>query len=165
VIDEAHRLRNVYKNSSKIAVAIKQGVAPFPKVLLTATPLQKMLLELYGLISIIDECAFGDLQSYRARFTRLANDGEFAELKERLQPLCKRTLRRQVLEYVKYANLNALVQEFVPTEEEQRLHDLVSDYLQRPTLYTLPGKVGFVIRCRKSVIGLDDASASSTRRG
>ena len=138
VVDEAHRLRNVYKNSSKIAAAIKQAIAPFPKVLLTATPLQNTLLELYGLVSIIDEYAFGDLQSYRARFTRLGDDGDFGELKERLKPLCKRTLRRQVLEYVKYTNRHALVQEFVPTEEEQRLYDLVSDYLQRPTLYALP---------------------------
>ena len=138
VIDEAHRLRNVYKTTSKIAVAIKQAVAPFPKVLLTATPLQNSLLELYGLVSIVDDYAFGDLKSYRARFTRLGNDSDFADLKERLKPLCKRTLRRQVLEYVKYTNRHALVQEFVPTPEEQRLYDLVSDYLQQPTLYALP---------------------------
>lgn len=138
VIDEAHRLRNVYKSSSKIALAIKQAVAPFPKVLLTATPLQNSLLELYGLVSIIDDFAFGDLQSYRSRFARLGNDAGFAELKERLAPLCKRTLRRQVSEYVKYTNRHALVQGFVPTPEEQRLYDLVSNYLQRDTLYALP---------------------------
>ena len=138
VIDEAHRLRNVYKNTSKIALAIKQAVAPFPKVLLTATPLQNSLLELYGLVSIIDDYAFGDLQSYRTRFARLGNEADFAELKERLAPLCKRTLRRQVLEYVKYTNRHALVQEFVPTAEEQRLYDWVSEYLQRETLHALP---------------------------
>lgn len=138
VIDEAHRLRNVYKPTSKIARAIQGAVAPFPKVLLTATPLQNTLLELYGLVSIIDEFAFGDLNSYRSRFARLGNDADFAELKERLKPICKRTLRRQVLEYVKYTNRHALVQEFVPSPEEQRLYDLVSDYLQRPTLYALP---------------------------
>ena len=138
VIDEAHRLRNVYKSSSKIASAIKQAVAPFPKVLLTATPLQNSLLELYGLVSIIDDFAFGDLKSFRSRFARLGNDADFAELKERLRPLCKRTLRKQVLQYVKFTNRHALVQEFVPTQEEQRLYDLVSDYLQQPTLYALP---------------------------
>lgn len=138
VIDEAHRLRNVYKTSSKIANAIKQAVAPFPKVLLTATPLQNSLLELYGLVSIIDDYAFGDFKTYRARFTRLSNDTDFNDLKERLKPICKRTLRKQVLEYVKYTNRHALVQEFVPTPEEQRLYDLVSDYLQQPTLYALP---------------------------
>ncbi len=138
VIDEAHRLRNVYKNSSKIALAIKSAIAPFPKVLLTATPLQNSLLELYGLVSIIDDYAFGDFKSYRARFARLGNDVDFTELKERLKPLCKRTLRRQVLEYIKYTNRHALVQEFVPSAEEQQLYDLVSDYLQKPTLYALP---------------------------
>ena len=138
VIDEAHRLRNVYKTSSKIAQAIKQAVAPFPKVLLTATPLQNSLLELYGLVSIIDDFTFGDLQSYRARFARLGDGDDFAELKKRLAPICKRTLRRQVLEYVKYTNRHALVQEFVPNADEQCLYDLVSNYLQRETLYALP---------------------------
>lgn len=138
VIDEAHRLRNVYKNTSKIATAIKSAIAPYPKVLLTATPLQNSLLELYGLVSIIDEFAFGDLESYRARFARLGNDADFTELKERLKPICKRTLRRQVLQYVKYTNRHALIQEFAPSEEEQRLYDLVSEYLQRPKLYALP---------------------------
>src|SRR5450756_2519371 len=138
VIDEAHRLRNVYKSSSKIALAIKQAVAPFPKVLLTATPLQNSLLELYGLVSIIDEFAFGDLKSYRARFVRPNRADDFAELKARLRPICKRTLRRQVLEYVKYTNRHALVEEFEPSPDEQRLYDLVSDYLQRPNLYALP---------------------------
>src|ERR1035437_7509293 len=74
VIDEAHCLRNVYKQSNKIAQAIKQAVAPFPKLLLTATPLQNSLLELYGLVSVIDEYTFGDLKSFRTQFTRLAND-------------------------------------------------------------------------------------------
>ncbi len=138
VIDEAHRLRNVYKPSSKIATAIKQAIAPFPKVLLTATPLQNSLLELYGLVSIIDDYAFGDFKSYKARFTRLSNEDDFSELKQRLKPLCKRTLRKQVLEYVKYTNRHALVQEFTPSDEEQRLYDLVSEYLQQPKLYALP---------------------------
>jgi superfamily II DNA or RNA helicase len=138
VIDEAHRLRNVYKPTNKIANAIKQAVAPFRKVLLTATPLQNSLLELYGLVSIIDDFAFGDLKTYRARFTRLANDSDFNDLKERLRPICKRTLRKQVLEYVNYTDRHALVQEFVPTDEEQRLYDLVSEYLQQTTLYALP---------------------------
>jgi len=138
VIDEAHRLRNVYKNTSKIASSIKQAVAPFQKVLLTATPLQNSLLELYGLISIIDEFTFGDLKSFRTQFSRLGENSEFSDLKQRLAPICKRTLRKQVLEYINYTNRHALVQEFVPTDEEQRLYDLVSEYLQRPNLYALP---------------------------
>ena len=138
VIDEAHRLRNVYRGSNKIANTIKQALAPYTKVLLTATPLQNSLLELYGLVSIIDEYAFGDLKSFKAKYSRLSSEEDFAELRERLKPLCKRTLRKQVLEYVKYTSRHALVQEFFPTDDEQRLYDEVSEYLQQPILYALP---------------------------
>jgi adenine-specific DNA-methyltransferase len=58
VIDEAHRLRNVYKPSNVIANTLKQALKQAPKLLLTATPLQNSLLELYGLVGFIDEHAF-----------------------------------------------------------------------------------------------------------
>lgn len=138
IIDEAHRLRNVYKPANRIANAIKAAVAPFHKVLLTATPLQNSLLELYGLVSIIDDHTFGDLKSFKTQFANLRNPEDFAQLKERLRPICQRTLRRQVLEYVPYTNRKAIVQEFFPSAEEQKLYDLVSDYLQRPNLFALP---------------------------
>ena len=138
VIDEAHRLRNVYKPSSKIAAAIKEALKAYPKLLLTATPLQNSLLELFGLVSIIDDYAFGDLDSFKSQYSRLTTDEDFAHLKRRMEPILKRTLRKQVLEYVRYTNRHAIVQEFIPTEEEQRLYDLVSGYLQRENLYALP---------------------------
>ncbi|MHC4639062.1 MAG: SNF2-related protein [Planctomycetota bacterium] len=62
VIDEAHRLRNVYKSSSKLAKKIKKAIGSSPKLLLTATPLQNSLMELYGLASIIDGHIFGEEQ-------------------------------------------------------------------------------------------------------
>jgi ERCC4-related helicase len=138
VIDEAHRLRNVYKPANKIANSIKLSVQRVPKILLTATPLQNSLLELYGLVSIIDDFTFGDLKSYKDQYSHLTNETSFQELKDRLKPVCQRTLRKQVLEYVKFTNRIPITQEFYPTEEEQRLYDLVSNYLQRPTLYALP---------------------------
>ncbi|MEI6767190.1 MAG: SNF2-related protein [Bacteroidota bacterium] len=138
IIDEAHRLRNVYKPSNKIANSIKNSLANFPKILMTATPLQNSLLELFGLVSIIDDFTFGDLSSFKSQFTYLKNDIDFAELRTRLIPICKRTLRRQVLEYIKYTNRHAIVEEFYPTDEEQELYDLVSEYLQSPILYALP---------------------------
>ena len=138
IIDEAHRLRNVYKPSNKIGNAIKGALAPFDKLLLTATPLQNSLLELFGLVSIIDEHIFGDIKSFRSQFSRLDTEGDFKSLRERLKPICQRTLRRQVLEYIPFTNRIALVEEFVPSEPEQKLYNLVSDYLQRQNLYALP---------------------------
>ena len=138
VIDEAHRLRNVYKPNNKIANSIKSSVADRPKILLTATPLQNSLLELYGLVSIIDDYTFGDLGSFKNQYLRLTNEAVYAELKSRLKPICIRTLRKQVLEYIRYTNRVPITQEFYPTTEEQELYDLVSEYLQGNKLYALP---------------------------
>jgi SNF2 family DNA or RNA helicase len=128
----------VYKPGNKIANAIKLAIEPFPKVLLTATPLQNSLLELFGLVSIIDEYTFGDLKSFKTQFARLTDESDFVDLKERLRTVCKRTLRKQVYEYINYTDRHALVQEFIPSKEEQKLYDMVTEYLQRPTLYALP---------------------------
>lgn len=138
VIDEAHRLRNVYRPDNRIGKALKGALANAPKVLLTATPLQNSLMELYGLVSLIDDYTFGDAKSFRAQYARLAGDSLFDELKGRLKPICHRTLRRQVLEYIRYTNRIPITQEFVPTEEEQTLYDMVSEYLRRPSLQALP---------------------------
>lgn len=138
VIDEAHRLRNVYKPSNVIANILKNALAQSPKLLLTATPLQNSLLELFGLVSFIDEHAFGDLKSFREQFANLSEDEVFQTLKARLAPICHRTLRRQVLEYVPYTKRHALVEEFTPAESEDRLYNEVSAYLQRDNLQALP---------------------------
>ena len=136
VLDEAHRLRNVYKNGNIIARTLKDAMAHVQcKVLLTATPLQNSLLELYGLVSIIDGRVFGDLDSFRAQFTGRAN---FDALRKRLAPVCKRTLRQQVQPYVSYTARRAIVQEFTPSDEERELLRLVADYLRRPDLKALP---------------------------
>lgn len=138
IIDEAHRLRNVYKPTNKVGNAIKAAVAHAPKVLLTATPLQNSLLELYGLVSIIDDHTFGDIKSFKEQFVGTQDNEDYKALKNRLSTVCQRTLRRQVLEYINYTNRIPMTQEFFPTAQEQQLYDLVSDYLQRETLYALP---------------------------
>lgn len=138
VVDEAHRLRNVYKPTNKIANTIKEAIESRKKVLLTATPLQNSILELYGLVSIIDNYVFGDLKSFKGQFSKVLDENDFLSLRSRLQPVCKRTLRRQVLEYIKYTKRIAIREEFYPSENEQKLYDLVSEYLQRPKLYALP---------------------------
>ena len=138
VMDEAHRLRNVYKPGNVIANTLKQALAHAPKLLLTATPLQNSLLELYGLVSIIDDQVFGDAKSFRDQFADLSQDSVFALLKRRLAPVCHRTLRRQVTAYISYTKRLPLVEEFTPDASEDRLYTLVSDYLQRENLQALP---------------------------
>ncbi|PKM09002.1 MAG: DEAD/DEAH box helicase [Gammaproteobacteria bacterium HGW-Gammaproteobacteria-4] len=139
VLDEAHRLRNVYKTSNVIAKTLKEALAHVhSKVLLTATPLQNSLLELYGLVSMIDDRVFGDIDGFRSQFTAQPREQAFAALRSRLAPVCKRTLRRQVQQYVPYTTRRAIVEEFTPSSAERELSSLVADYLRRPNLKALP---------------------------
>ncbi len=140
VLDEAHKLRGVYRNTNIISTSIKKSLENTPKLLLTATPLQNSLLELYGLTSFIDEHIFGDLKSYKSQFCKLSEENvtNFEDLKSRLAPVCKRTLRKQVLEYIKYTNRIPITQDYTPTQEEKELYDKITLYLQKPKLYALP---------------------------
>ena len=137
VLDEAHRIRNVYKKQNKTARALRTALINAPKILLTATPLQNSLMELYGLVSFIDEYAFGDEKSFRNKYARITSDTQFDSLKKRLMPLCHRTLRRQVLD-IKYTQRLPITKEFLPTQDEQDLYEMVSDYLRRDELNALP---------------------------
>lgn len=136
VIDEAHKLRNAHQDSNVIGNCIRETFAGCKKLLLTATPLQNTLLELYGLSTIIDENLFGDKASFRQQFMR--SDSSFASLKGRLGEFVHRTLRKQVLEYVPYTKRKAYTYEFEPSEDELRLYYLVSAYLQRAESYGVP---------------------------
>jgi SNF2 family DNA or RNA helicase len=138
VIDEAHRLRNVYKPNNVIANTLKKALRERNKLLLTATPLQNSLLELFGLASIIDEHAFGDLKSFREQYANLTQDQVFQSLKMRLKPICHRTLRRQVAGYIPYTKRLPLLEEFTPEDSEDQLYEVVSEYLRRPNLQALP---------------------------
>lgn len=138
VLDEAHRLRNVYRENNLTANIIKNALGSAPKLLLTATPLQNSLNELYGLVSLIDPYTFGDLESFRIQFGQLQTDEDFQRLRERIKPVCHRTLRKQVLPYIKYTQRRAILEEFNPDQREEELYNAVSEYLRQPKLMALP---------------------------
>ena len=79
---------------------------------------------------------FGDETAFRKQFI---NSGTgLDELRERLASFAKRTLRRDVLEYIKYTERKALTQPFNPTDDEQALYERISAFLQKEDSYALP---------------------------
>jgi ERCC4-related helicase len=139
VIDEAHRLRNIYKPGAKTSRRIAQAIGRAPKLFLTATPLQNSLMELYGLVSMIDEHVFGDEASFREQFLKGADDAERNQLlRERLKPVCSRTLRKQVVEYIPFTRRIPITQDFCPNDDEHALYESISAFLQRERLIALP---------------------------
>jgi conjugative relaxase-like TrwC/TraI family protein len=136
VIDEAHKLRNAYRPSNKVGQAIRWSTDGSRKLLLTATPLQNSLLELYGLSTLIDEHLFGDINAFRSQYV---NSGtSINDLRQRLSTFCKRTLRNQVTEFIRYTERRTITRPFSPSDDEHALYEAVSAFLQRADSYALP---------------------------
>ncbi len=135
IIDEAHKLRNAYRPSNVLGQSVKWALEDTKKLLLTATPLQNSLMELFGLCLIIDDYIFGDSRSFRQNYII---DDDLDGLKTRLSAFCKRTLRKQVLAYIPFTNRKAITIRFAQADKEYVLYRGITDFLQRPESYALP---------------------------
>jgi len=135
VVDEAHKLRNVYRKSARTAADVRDALFGVKKLLLTATPFQNSLLELYGLSSVIDEHLFGSEKSFRSEYGKGDN---LADLRRRIAPIFTRTLRKNVREYINYTNRLPLTQKFNATDDEFALYLAVSEFLRRDDIYSVP---------------------------
>ena len=140
VADEAHRLRNYWTGKTKAAEAVAHVVGGAHKtVLLTATPLQNKLEDLYGLVSVFDPSYFYSLDAFRERYVKNRNLNGDDDLVERVATISKRTLRRDADKYIHFTKRLPLTVEFTPSPDEVELYDLVNDYLQRDELFAFAG--------------------------
>lgn len=134
IFDEAHRLRNVYrKGASKRAKALRDALTGTFKLLLTATPLQNSLMELYGLVSVLDDKLFGDEASFKTTYGGRPDPATLLILRDRLKPICRRTLRKDVQEagHINYTKRISVTFKFDPHDNEVKLYEGLSSYLQR----------------------------------
>ncbi|MSP59446.1 MAG: hypothetical protein EXR72_03725 [Myxococcales bacterium] len=119
VIDEAHEmfagLHKRYRSDGSyddeaehglIAHRVREAIGAAPVLLLTATPIQNSLAELWGLAQYVEptRTLFGDLPTFRKVFCddddRVLLPGQEYELSRRLSTICQRTLRRQAQEFL-----------------------------------------------------------------
>ncbi|MGP1347473.1 MAG: SNF2-related protein [Phycisphaerales bacterium] len=135
VLDEAHKLRNAYQPSKKSGQAIRWAFELRDKILLTATPLQNSLLELYGLGWLISDEIFGDRSAFQSRYAHAG--GDLSGLRQRLEQFCKRTLRRDC-GYIPYTKRHAMTHPFTQTVEERALHRDVMDFMSREISFAFP---------------------------
>jgi len=135
VLDEAHKLRNAYQPSRKGGQAIRWAFELRQKILLTATPLQNTLLELYGLGWLIGDHIFGDKTAFQRQYCNAG--GDLGALKNRLQHLSKRTLRKDC-PYINYTQRQAITHPFKQSAEEKALHRDVTDFMLREISFAFP---------------------------
>ncbi len=138
ILDEAHKLRNAYRKTSRLGRNLHWALRDKRKILLTATPLQNSLMELYGLGSLIDEQIFGDIKSFRSQYLR--RDADLKDLKARISNICKRTLRNQVTEYVRFKERKAITTPFRLTDAEHNFYEHLTDFIGREDTISIPKK-------------------------
>jgi adenine-specific DNA-methyltransferase len=144
VIDEAHKLRNVWrkaKSEAKRAKVVRDVLAGRQKLLLTATPMQNNLMELYGLTTFIDDHILGTPDSFQTTFCNVPEElrvERYQELKNRMSRFFNRELRKNVREYIQYTNRNSITFTYSPTDEEEELRIGFEEFLRRDRIIAIP---------------------------
>ncbi len=161
LIDEAHEVfaglhrrfdrHGVYDDNSRharTAHRVLKIIGASPVLLLTATPIQNSLAELWGLVQYVDPTGtlLGDKPVFENVFCKDGDGRRVAaeqadELRNRLATVVKRTLRRQAQEFLDrpFVGRRARLFEYAMSQEERALYDDVTDYLLEPELYAFPG--------------------------
>jgi hypothetical protein len=113
-----------------------------PVLLLTATPIQNSLTELWALVQYVDPSGtlLGQLRTFRELFCdqddRVLTQGQEDELRRRIGVVLKRTLRRQAQEFLSrpFVNRQAKLFEYRMSPAEAQLYEDVTRYLLEPNL-------------------------------
>ncbi|QTG75808.1 SNF2-related protein [Trueperella pecoris] len=136
VCDEAHRLRSHWTGQAKIAANVARICRAATKtVMLTATPLQNRLEELYGLVSVFAPDYFHSLEAFKERYLDNPDGVGNDDLAQRVAMVAKRTLRKDADKYIRFTERMPLTVAFTPSDAEIELYDKINEYLQRPFLW------------------------------
>ncbi|PSC74179.1 CHD3-type chromatin-remodeling factor PICKLE isoform B [Micractinium conductrix] len=93
VVDEGHRLKN---KEARLFQSLK-ALRTAHRVLLTGTPLQNDLSELFMLLHFLEPQLFDNLESFEAEFTDLGHEAQVERLHTLLRPHLLRRMKADVL--------------------------------------------------------------------
>lgn len=144
IFEEANVLSSVYQDEnafrgtagSKQAKILKEFSKDIFKILLTGTPIEKNIMDLYGLIYFIDEDLLPDSDTYMKRYLRRPEN--YPELAEKVSKYCFRTLRSQAKRYAKIPERRHITLEYEGSEEEKKLYNLINLYIEKPDKKAFP---------------------------
>jgi len=137
VFEEAHRLRKFHTGENKTAIKLNEAFATARKLLLTATPMPKHVMDLYGLISFIDDSVLGDADEFYQRYYK--REENYEELKDLISPFIFRTLRSQVKADVNLPERNILTYSYkLEAKAEIDLNNKLLRYLGKAKKQAFP---------------------------
>lgn len=160
VFEEATALSGVYREDNRQARALRHIASEAFKLLLTGTPIEKNILDLYGMIRFIDDSALPEEHEYISRYLRRPEN--YPELAKRVSPYCFRTLRSQAKSYASMPERVLLTVEFSPSSEEKELYRLLYAYVSRPDKLAFPEMDAYDLALR--LLGLQSSSTAAIRQ-
>ena len=164
VFEEANALSPVYQEDNKQAKALKRIAGDSFKLLLTGTPIEKNIMDLYGLIWFIDETLLPGEKEFLARYLRRPEN--YPELSEQVSRYCFRTLRSQAKHYAKVTERVLLTAEYTPSKVERQLYELLYDYINQPEKRAFPEMNQYDLALRLlGLLGSSTAAILQTIKG
>ena len=160
VFEEANALSGVYQPESRQAKALYRIAGSAFKLLLTGTPIEKNIMDLYGLIWFIDNTTLPDEKEFLSRYLRKPEN--YPELAERVSRFCFRTLRSQAKQYAKVPERVLLTVEYSPTKEERTVYDLLYAYINKPNKIAFPEMDSYDLALR--LLSLQSSSTAAIRQ-
>ena len=126
----------IWNGQTKIAANVAKICRGATKtIMLTATPLQNRLEELYGLVSVFAPEYFRSLETFKERYINNPDGVGNDDLAARVAQIAKRTLRKDANKYIRFTTRMPLTVAFTPSEDEIQLYEFINSYLQRPFLW------------------------------
>ena len=157
VFEEANILSSVSTEDSKQAKILKEIAEDSFKILLTGTPIEKNIMDLYGLMYFIDETVLPDAETYMKRYLRKPEN--YPELAERVSKYCFRTLRSQAKQYAKIPERILITLEYTPSAKERKLYDLLYTYVNKENKVAFPEMSSYDLALR--LLGLQSSSTAA----
>lgn len=156
VFEEATALSSVYREDNKQAKILKEIANDSFKLLLTGTPIEKNIMDLYGLIYFIDDEILPDEHTFLKRYLRRPEN--YMELSKSISCYCYRTLRYQAKQYAKITNREFITLEYCLSKKEQKLYDELYNYCNKEKKLAFPDMSSYDLTLK-----LLDIQGSSTK--
>jgi len=131
IVDEAHSMKNAETHKHQLVKNLTKRYL----LLLTATPIQNNLLELYNMIEILKPGLLGTWNEFKTKYVldkniRKINPLRKDELQQLLSQIIIRTTRNEVRKYIQFTDRIPKTKILIPSNIEIQLYEKITEIIR-----------------------------------